>query len=71
MGSYIHGLFDNDEYRRALLNKLRDRKGLDLLQGEEMNMHVRKEAAYNRLADTVRKNLDLKQVYAAMGVEKP
>ena len=71
MGSYIHGLFDNDEYRRNLLNRLRERKGLDTLQGGEMNMQARKEAAYNRLADHVRKHIDLKAVYAAMGVEKP
>lgn len=71
MGSYIHGLFDNDEYRRQLLNCLRSRKGLDTLGGETINMEARKEAAYNRLADTVRAHLDMERVYAAMGVEKP
>ncbi len=70
MGSYIHGIFDNDDYRRKLLNSLRLRKGLDGLQSGPVNIQARKEAAYDRLADTVRQHLDLKRVYAAMGVEK-
>ncbi len=70
MGSYIHGIFDNDEYRRQLLNSLRARKGLDGLQAGQLSMHARKEAAYDRLADTVRRHLDLSRVYAAMGVER-
>ena len=29
MGTYIHGVFDNDEFRRFIINQLRLRKGLD------------------------------------------
>ena len=28
MGTYIHGVFDNDEFRRFIINQLRLRKGL-------------------------------------------
>ncbi len=31
MGTYIHGVFDNDEFRRFIINQLRERKGLQPL----------------------------------------
>ena len=31
MGTYIHGVFDNDEFRRFIINQLRERKGLEPL----------------------------------------
>lgn len=61
MGSYIHGIFDNDEYRRALLNILRERKGLAPLPVSQ-NYAAQKQAAYNRLAQTVRQSLDMEKL---------
>ncbi len=34
MGTYLHGIFDNDEYRRSLINALRIRKGLPAIASE-------------------------------------
>lgn len=62
MGSYIHGIFDNDGYRRMLLNLLRKRKGLPALPIKQ-NYAAQKQAAYNRLADTVRSALDMKKLH--------
>ncbi|WP_196591514.1 cobyric acid synthase [Pectinatus frisingensis] len=61
MGSYIHGIFDNDEYRRTLLNMLRRRKGLSPLPLQQ-NYAAQKQAAFNRLAQTVRSALDMEKL---------
>lgn len=62
MGTYIHGVFDEDMYRRALLNQLRVRKGLVPLAAVS-NRAAQKEASYNQLAATVRQNLNMELVY--------
>ncbi|MDU2065835.1 MAG: cobyric acid synthase [Sporomusaceae bacterium] len=69
MGTYLHGIFDNDKLRRKILNALRCRKGLAPLE-VTVNRLAQKEAAYNRLADTVRDSLDMKKLYAMMGLEE-
>lgn len=61
MGAYIHGIFDNDKYRRSLINILRKRKGLDEL-AISTNYAAAKQAAFNRLADTVRQNMDMEKL---------
>lgn len=66
MGTYIHGIFDNDRFRRAVINALRARKGLSALT-VMTDTNVRKQQAYNRLANTVRSSLDIKKLYEIMG----
>lgn len=68
MGTYIHGIFDNDEYRRSLLNALRKRKGLTPIESVN-DTHTRKESSYNRLADTVRNSLNMELIYKLLGPE--
>jgi adenosylcobyric acid synthase len=65
MGTYVHGIFDNDEFRRRLLNELRRRKGLSPLDST-VNIYANKQKAYNRLADTVRNAFDMKLLYKIM-----
>ena len=65
MGSYIHGIFDNDSYRRQILNALRARKGLPPL-APQRNARAEKEKAYERLADIVRRTLDIDKVERIM-----
>jgi len=65
MGTYIHGIFDNDEFRRAVINAIRKRKGLAPLTTVG-NTKLRKEDSYDRLADIVRKNMDMELVYRLM-----
>lgn len=64
-GTYIHGLFDNDEFRRQFLNGLRKQKGWDALP---VTRHYRqeKEAKYDRLARIVRQSLDMKRLRQIM-----
>ncbi len=60
-GTYIHGIFHNTSFRRGLLNTLRRRRGLPE-RGSGAGMAQDKE--YDKLADLVRKSLDMKRIYA-------
>lgn len=68
MGTYIHGIFDNDEYRRAVLDRLRLRKGLPPLKTVQ-DTQARKQESYDRLAAVVRNSLNMNVIYRIMGVE--
>lgn len=71
-GTYIHGLFDNDAFRRQLINALRLHKGLRPLPVQR-NWYQEKERAYERLADVVEKALDMKkltEIMADMAAER-
>lgn len=57
-GTYIHGIFDNDSFRTALLNSLRCRKGL-LTVKETINYHALRETAINKWADILRNSVDI------------
>lgn len=56
-GSYLHGLFDNNNFRSKILNLLRKNKNLS--QIETYNYQAEIEKNLDRLADTVEANLDL------------
>ncbi|MEW6096045.1 MAG: cobyric acid synthase [bacterium] len=69
MGTYIHGLFDNDSFRYALLNYLRSKKGLKLIsQTDRFNAKQIREKEYDKLADLVREKLDMKKIYDILAV---
>ncbi|MDU5914693.1 MAG: cobyric acid synthase [Negativicoccus succinicivorans] len=61
-GTYIHGIFDNDELRRGILNALRKKKGLAPLP-VQFRLQEYKESEYDRLAATVREALNMDLVY--------
>lgn len=61
-GTYCHGIFDNDEIRRAVINALRRRKGLEDLP-IQFRYRTYKESEFDRLANTVRKNFDMDAFY--------
>ncbi|MGN8836440.1 cobyric acid synthase [Mitsuokella jalaludinii] len=64
-GTYIHGLFDDDAFRRQLINTLRIQKGLPPL-AIQRNRRQQKERAYEHLADVVESALDMERVRAIM-----
>ncbi len=66
-GTYLHGVFHNDAWRRALLDGLRTGKGLEPL-GTTFASSLRKEEAFNRLADEVRGHLRMDLVYEISGI---
>jgi cobyric acid synthase CobQ len=66
-GTYLHGLFDADEFRRAYLNQLRKLKGLPPLT-IQFRFQDDREDAYDNLAELVRKNICMQKVYELMGL---
>jgi cobyric acid synthase CobQ/L-threonine-O-3-phosphate decarboxylase len=65
-GSYLHGLFDSDSFRRSFINTVRKRKGLGEYKGIQFCYDL--EPAFDRLANTVRAGLDMDRVYSLLNL---
>ncbi|MHB0911852.1 MAG: cobyric acid synthase [Armatimonadota bacterium] len=63
-GTYLHGVFDSDVFRRWFIDKLRAGRGLP--PGEASAFDI--EPALDRLAGIVRESLDVGAIYARMGL---
>ncbi len=63
-GSYLHGIFDEDLFRRWFVDGLRTRKRLPPVGVVLAPFDL--EAAFDRLADRVRENLDMPAIYALL-----
>lgn len=59
-GTYVHGIFDTDEFRRWFIDKLRIRRGLQPIGKIEGRYDI--ETALDRVAHVVRASLDMKAV---------
>ena len=64
--TYLHGVFDDDRFRRRWLDEARRRKGWSPKGGVTAVYGI--EDALNRLAAHVRSRVDLKRLYKEMGV---
>ena len=60
-GSYLHGIFDADLFRRWFIDRLRARRGLAPV-GRVIAVYDLQES-FDRLAAVVRERLDMKQIY--------
>ena len=70
-GTYLHGLFDNDDFRLAFVNHLREAKGLRPVDvSSSFQFGYEKQRQYDRLAELVREHLDIRSVYEIMELEK-
>ena len=65
--SYLHGVFDDDRYRRAVLDRIRVSLGREPLGGVTARYGI--EDSLNALADHVRSRIDMKQIYRWMGLK--
>jgi adenosylcobyric acid synthase len=64
-GTYIHHIFHNDRFRHNWLNEARRSKGLPLSEEETPYGRLR-EMSFDRLADHVRKHVDMAAIYEMM-----
>ncbi len=65
LGTYFHGIFHNDNFRKLFLNSIRERKGLPPIN-DRTSVHNIREAAFDKLADCLRQHLNLDMIYKEM-----
>jgi adenosylcobyric acid synthase len=65
-GTYLHGILDSTEFRQQLLTKIRQEKGLP--QKNSPIYEGFREQELNKLADIVRKAIDIDKIYEIMGI---
>ncbi len=65
-GTYLHGVFDADPFRRWFIDRLRVRRGLAPLGRVIARYDI--EPALDRLAGVVRDSLNMKAIYRLMGL---
>ena len=63
IGTYLHGIFDTGAFWHALVNHVRESKGLGDEQTEVLTMEEFRRREYDRLAAGVRQNIDMDAVY--------
>ena len=61
-GTYLHGIFHNDSFRRDLINRHRIKKGLNPIQFTYADEKF-VEAQIDYLADFVEKHLEIERIF--------
>jgi adenosylcobyric acid synthase len=64
--TYLHGVFEDDEFRRAMIDRVRTDAGLK--PAGRILVRCDLDGALDRLADIVRESVDLKAIYRSMGL---
>lgn len=62
LGSYLHGIFDTEGFAESVVRRLMEAKGMEY-GGEAFDLQAYKEQEYDKLADLVRRSLDMKKIY--------
>ncbi len=65
-GTYLHGIFDDDKFRRWFIDRLRLGKGLEPMNNICAVYNL--EMAFDHLADVFRKTMDMKRIYELLGL---
>ncbi len=65
-GTYLHGVFDADQFRRWFIDNLRQRRGW-ATDGKVQAVYDL-EPAFDRLADSVRQAVDMDTIYRSIGL---
>jgi adenosylcobyric acid synthase len=66
-GTYLHGLFENDDFRRWLINKHRTKKGFPPL-GKTFSWKILEDQYIEKLAKVVEKHIDIDRIWEIAGV---
>ena len=69
-GTYVHGVFDADGIAAKIVEALAAKKGISMETATLQSYQEFKETQYDKLADTLRKYLDMDAVYQMMGMER-
>ncbi len=63
VGTYLHGIFDEIDFTRELLNNIRINKGLEKTDSTVNSFEEFKQGEYDKLADLLREHLDIEKIY--------
>lgn len=66
-GCYIHGIFEQGEFRKTFLECLLKGKGISA-EIAAIDWDVQRNQQYDKLADTMRKHLDMDKIYRILGI---
>lgn len=62
-GTYLHGIFDEEEFRNAWIQMLCEKKGITFGKKESISYREYKEIQYDKLASSLRESLDMESIY--------
>ncbi len=66
-GTYMHGIFENDSFRRKFLDSIRIGKGIQPLAAAGfMPAIYNREKEYDKLAEVIRSNMNMDEIYRIM-----
>jgi adenosylcobyric acid synthase len=66
-GTYLHGLFDNDMFRRYFIDSIRTRKGFRAINFVQATYNL--DSAIDRLADCVEDSVDMQFICKLLGLK--
>lgn len=66
VGTYLHGIFDDIDFTRTILNNIRKQKGLGKLESSVTSFEEFKQKEYDKLAELLREHLDIEKIYEIM-----
>ncbi|MDP3259176.1 MAG: cobyric acid synthase, partial [Thermodesulfovibrionales bacterium] len=66
-GTYIHGIFENDSFRREIINSIREQRKLPPVDSA-IKYSEMKERAIDALADIVKENMDMAFINRIIGL---
>jgi len=61
-GTYVHGIFDNDQWRINYLNLIRVKKGIQILDKKTIPYKIKREAIINNLANQFKKHINIESL---------
>lgn len=67
-GTYLHGLFDEDEFRTAFVKMVCERKGYSYEIKDDFQYKSFQEEQYDKLADLIRRNMDMDKFYKLLDI---
>lgn len=70
LGTYLHGLFDEEAFRSGLLNLLCERKGVARAENGSFSLEGYQERQFDKLAEALRGSLDMAEIYEIMGLRE-
>jgi adenosylcobyric acid synthase len=67
-GTYLHGLFENDQFRRRFIESLQKKSPAGAGQVPLLDYCALKQKEYDKLAAALREALDMEQIYRITGI---